>query len=195
MTPLSKYEDLNEEELMRLYQDENDLDALGEMSRLLLPKLKKYAWKFADKNSVDEVVSESWIKIHKAAERFRHDSKVQTWAYEIVKNVSSDIRKREMTRSNRNDDISEIQDEEDHFAEFANNSADKIVLQAALNQIPKDQADVIVLKELGGHSDQSAAEKLGIPIGTVKSRHSRGIIALRKVLSELDPKARNQKNA
>ena len=195
MTPLSKYEDLNEEELMKLYQDENDLDALGEMSRLLLPKLKKYAWKFADKNSVDEVVSESWIKIHKAAERFRHDSKVQTWAYEIVKNVSSDIRKREMTRSNRNDDISEIQDEEDHFAEFANNSADKIVLQAALNQIPKDQADVIVLKELGGHSDQSAAEKLGIPIGTVKSRHSRGIIALRKVLSELDPKARNQKHA
>ena len=195
MTPLSKYEDLNEEELMRLYQDENDLDALGEMSRLLLPKLKKYAWKFADKNSVDEVVSESWIKIHKAAERFRHDSKVQTWAYEIVKNVSSDIRKREMTRSNRNDDISEIQDEEDHFAEFANNSADKIVLQAALNQIPKDQADVIVLKELDGHSDQSAAEKLGIPIGTVKSRHSRGIIALRKVLSELDPKARNQKHA
>jgi len=195
MTPLSKYEDLNEEELMRLYQDDNDLDALGEMSRLLLPKLKKYAWKFADKNSVDEVVSESWIKIHKAAERFRHDSKVQTWAYEIVKNVSSDIRKREMTRSNRNDDISEIQDEEDHFAEFANNSADKIVLQAALKQIPKDQADVIVLKELGGHSDQSAAEKLGIPIGTVKSRHSRGIIALRKVLSELDPKARNQKHA
>jgi RNA polymerase sigma-70 factor (ECF subfamily) len=195
MTPLSKYEDLNEEDLMKLYQDENDLDALGEMSRLLLPKLKKYAWKFADKNSVDEVVSESWIKIHKAAERFRHDSKVQTWAYEIVKNVSSDIRKREMTRSNRNDDISEIQDEEDHFAEFANNSADKIVLQAALNQIPKDQADVIVLKELGGHSDQSAAEKLGIPIGTVKSRHSRGIIALRKVLSELDPKARNQKHA
>lgn len=195
MTPLSKYEDLNEEELMRLYQDENDLDALGEMSRLLLPKLKKYAWKFADKNSVDEVVSESWIKIHKAAERFRHDSKVQTWAYEIVKNVSSDIRKREMTRSNRNDDISEIQGEEDHFAEFANNSADKIVLQAALNQIPKDQADVIVLKELDGHSDQSAAEKLGIPIGTVKSRHSRGIIALRKVLSELDPKARNQKSA
>jgi RNA polymerase sigma-70 factor (ECF subfamily) len=195
MTPLSKYEDLNEEDLMKLYQDENDLDALGEMSRLLLPKLKKYAWKFADKNSVDEVVSESWIKIHKAAERFRHDSKVQTWAYEIVKNVSSDIRKREMTRSNRNDDISEIQDEEDHFAEFANNSADKIVLQAALNQIPKDQADVIVLKELYGHSDQSAAEKLGIPIGTVKSRHSRGIIALRKALSELDPKARNQKHA
>jgi RNA polymerase sigma-70 factor (ECF subfamily) len=100
-----------------------------------------------------------------------------------------------MTRSNRNDDISEIQDEEDHFAEFANNSADKIVLQAALNQIPKDQADVIVLKELYGHSDQSAAEKLGIPIGTVKSRHSRGIIALRKALSELDPKARNQKHA
>jgi RNA polymerase sigma-70 factor (ECF subfamily) len=195
MTPLSKYEDLNEEDLMKLYQDENDLDALGEMSRLLLPKLKKYAWKFADKNSVDEVVQESWLKIHKAAERFRHDSKVQTWAYEIVKNVSSDIRKREMTRSNRNDDISEIQDEEDHFAEFANNSADKIVLQAALNQIPKDQADVIVLKELGGHSDQSAAEKLGIPIGTVKSRHSRGIIALRKALSELDPKARNQKHA
>ena len=195
MTPLSNYEDLNEEELMKLYQDENDLDALGEMSRLLLPKLKKYAWKFADKNYVDEVVSESWIKIHKAAERFRHDSKVQTWAYEIVKNVSSDIRKREMTRSNRNDDISEIGDEEDHFAEFANNSADKIVLQAALNQIPKDQADVIVLKELDGHSDQSAAEKLGIPIGTVKSRHSRGIIALRKVLSELDPKARTQKNA
>lgn len=195
MTPLSKYEDLNEEELMKLYQDENDLDALGEMSRLLLPKLKKYAWKFADKNYVDEVVSESWIKIHKAAERFRHDSKVQTWAYEIVKNVSSDIRKREVTRSNRNDDISEIRDEEDHFAEFANNSADKIVLQAALNQLPKDQAVVIVLKELGGHSDQSAAEKLGIPIGTVKSRHSRGIIALRKVLSELDPKARNQKHA
>lgn len=195
MTPSAQYEGMSEEELIKLFQNNQDFDALGEMSRLLLPKLKKCARKFTDKNSVDEVVQESWIKIHRAAGRFRHDSKVQTWAYEIVKNVSSDIRKREMTRSNRNDDISQIQNEEDHFAEFANNSADKIVLQAALNEIPKDQADVIVLKELGGHSDQSAAEKLGIPIGTVKSRHSRGMIALRKALSDLDPKARNQKHA
>jgi DNA-directed RNA polymerase specialized sigma24 family protein len=58
-----RYEGLTEEELMKLYQD-GDLDALGAMAILLLPKLAAIArGRFSDKNLADEALQEFWIKI------------------------------------------------------------------------------------------------------------------------------------
>ena len=190
-----RYEGLTEEELMRLYQD-GDLDALGAMAILLLPKLAAIArGRFSDKNLADEALQEFWIKIINKADSFKHDSKVSTWAYQIVNNTYLDLIRRESKRSYLYDDLSNLDDSSVKKSSFAEATTNEITIRAALLKIPKDQAEAVALVWLDGYSIEESAKILGIPANTVKSRISRGKAALASQLSELDPRVGNQKHA
>ena len=190
-----QYEALTEEELMKLYQD-GDLDALGAMAILLLPKLAAIArGRFSDKNLADEALQEFWIKIINKADSFKHDSKVLTWAYQIVNNTYLDLIRRESKRSYLYDDISNLDESEAQKSSFAEQSTNEITIKTALLKIPKDQAEAVALVWLDGYSIEDSAKILGIPANTVKSRISRGKAALALQLSELDPRVGNQKHA
>ena len=190
-----RYEGLTEEELMKLYQD-GDLDALGAMAILLLPKLAAIArGRFSDKNLADEALQEFWIKIINKADSFKHDSKVSTWAYQIVNNTYLDLIRRESKRSYIYDDISDLDESSVEKSSFAEASTNEITIRAALLKIPKDQAEAVALVWLDGYSIEESAKILGIPANTVKSRISRGKAALALQLSELDPRVGNQKHA
>lgn len=190
-----RYEGLTEEELMKLYQD-GDLDALGAMAILLLPKLAAIArGRFSDKNLADEALQEFWIKIINKADSFKHDSKVLTWAYQIVNNTYLDLIRRESKRSYLYDDISNLDESAAKKSSFTEQSTNEITIKTALLKIPKDQAEAVVLVWLDGYSIEDSAKILGIPANTVKSRISRGKAALALQLSELDPRVGNQKHA
>lgn len=190
-----RYEGLTEEELMKLYQD-GDLDALGAMAILLLPKLAAIArGRFSDKNLADEALQEFWIKIINKADSFKHGSKVSTWAYQIVNNTYLDLIRRESKRSYIYDDISDLDESSVGKSSFAEASTNEITIRAALLKIPKDQAEAVALVWLDGYSIEESAKMLGIPANTVKSRISRGKAALALQLSELDPRVGNQKHA
>lgn len=189
------YEGLTEEELMRLYQD-GDLDALGALAILLLPKLAAIArGRFSDKNLADEALQEFWVKIINKADSFKHDSKVSTWAYQIINNTYLDLIRRESKRSYLYDDISDLDESLVEKSSFAEASTNEITIRTALLKIPKDQAEAIALVWLDGFSIEDSAQILGIPANTVKSRISRGKAALAVQLSELDPRVGNQKHA
>ena len=180
---------------MKLYQD-GDLDALGAMAILLLPKLAAIArGRFSDKNLADEALQEFWIKIINKADSFKHDSKVSTWAYQIVNNTYLDLIRRESKRSYIYDDISHLDESSVEKSSFAESSTNEITIRAALLKIPKDQAEAVALVWLDGYSIEESAKILGIPANTVKSRISRGKAALALQLSELDPRVGNQKHA
>ena len=190
-----QYEGLTEEELMKLYQD-GDMDALGAMAILLLPKLAAIArGRFSDKNLADEALQEFWIKIINKADSFKHDSKVLTWAYQIVNNTYLDLIRRESKRSYLYDDISNLDESEAKKISFAEQSTNEITIKTALLKIPQDQAEAVALVWLDGYSIEDSAKILGIPANTVKSRISRGKAALAVQLSELDPRVGNQKHA
>lgn len=54
-------------------------------------------------------------------------------------------------------------------------------LERALQRLPAEQREAVLLVGLEGMSYQQAAEALGVPIGTVMSRLSRGREALRRL--------------
>jgi RNA polymerase sigma-70 factor (sigma-E family) len=56
----------------------------------------------------------------------------------------------------------------------------RVVLLAALRRLPLDQRQVLVLRFFEQLSESETAQALGIPAGTVKSRTSRGLDALRR---------------
>lgn len=57
---------------------------------------------------------------------------------------------------------------------------------AALKRLPSREQSVLVLTVLEGYPDRVAAEALGIPIGTVKSRLARAKAKLREEMSAME---------
>jgi RNA polymerase sigma-70 factor (ECF subfamily) len=57
-------------------------------------------------------------------------------------------------------------------------------VQAALKQLPDQQREALELAYYGGFSQSELAERLGQPVGTIKSRMFTGLARLRELLAE-----------
>ena len=57
-------------------------------------------------------------------------------------------------------------------------------MQSALLQLPDTQREALELAYYGGFSQSELAEKLGVPLGTIKSRMFSGLARLRELLDE-----------
>lgn len=65
--------------------------------------------------------------------------------------------------------------------------AAQLDLHRALASLPRRQREVVVLRYFGDLSEREIADQLGLAPGTVKSHASRGLAALRSVLTEAPP--------
>jgi DNA-directed RNA polymerase specialized sigma24 family protein len=63
-------------------------------------------------------------------------------------------------------------------------SEDRDLLRQAVEALPLEFREVVVLRDLEGLSYKEIAELAGVPMGTVKSRIARGIAQLQKLLLE-----------
>ena len=172
-----------------------DFDALAELAITLLPKLEMMARRrFSDQSLALEATQEFWIKIIKNAKSFKHDSKVQTWAIQIVNNAYLDLIRKERRSKIEFDELSAVENNANFSNEFSEDSVNEITIRSALRSIPKDQAAALSLVLMDQFSVEEAATILGVPAGTVKSRISRGKDALRVMLEEKNRLPGNQKH-
>jgi RNA polymerase sigma-70 factor (ECF subfamily) len=172
-----------------------DFDALAELAISLLPKLEMMARRrFSDQSLAIEATQEFWIKIMKNAKSFKHDSKVQTWAIQIVNNAYLDLIRKERRSKIEFDELSAVENDASFSSEFTEGSVNEITIRSALRSIPKDQAAALSLVLMDQFSVEEAAKILGVPAGTVKSRISRGKDALRVKLEEKNRLSGNQKH-
>ena len=75
----------------------------------------------------------------------------------------------------------------DSTDEAAEVRAQRRAVQAALAQLPADQREALELAYYGGLSQSQLAERLGIPLGTVKSRMFAALGTLRDLLGSQEP--------
>ncbi|HKQ61705.1 MAG TPA: sigma-70 family RNA polymerase sigma factor [Candidatus Polarisedimenticolaceae bacterium] len=140
-----------------------------------------------------DVCQETFLRILRKADRFERGSRFSTWMYQIALNLCRDqIRRRKrwsLVLSDAPPPESVAQglalgpDVDDPSRATERREASAALLQA-LDQIPPEQREVLVLKEFEGLKFREIAELLRCPESTVKSRMYYGLNGLRQALTK-----------
>ena len=131
-----------------------------------------------DREEAADAVQDALISAFRGAERFRGDSAVTTWLHRIVVNACLDRVRRAQARPTT--ELPEIE-----VAAPARDVDTVLDVRSALGRLPADQRVAIILVDMQGLAVAEAAEVLGVPIGTVKSRCARGRARLAVILGYL----------
>jgi RNA polymerase sigma-70 factor (ECF subfamily) len=131
----------------------------------------------------EEAVQEAFLQLWRAPERYDQTrSTVRRWLLTMVHGRAVDLVRREQAHRRRAEGAAAwIEFEPDHADEVAttiDRPGEHEAVRAALAVLPEDQRAVIDLMYFQGVSQTGVAERLGIPLGTVKSR---SLLAMRKL--------------
>jgi len=141
-----------------------------------------------DEKLAEDAVQEGFLAAWRNADRFMPErAKASTWLLTFVHRRAVDLVRREDRR--RADALTEDVEqassgsaEEDAWLRF-----ERERVQAALKQLPDQQREALELAYYGGFSQSELAERLGQPIGTIKSRMFTGLARLRELLADPGP--------
>jgi RNA polymerase sigma-70 factor (ECF subfamily) len=136
-----------------------------------------------DEGLAEDAVQDAFLAVWRGAARFLPDrGKASTWILTLVHRRAVDLVRREQRRRTE-----PLPDAEPAGAE---GSADDQLwlrlererVQAALAKLPDQQREAIELAYYGGFTQSELAERLGEPLGTIKSRMFTGLASLRELL-------------
>ncbi|CAL9298263.1 MULTISPECIES: RNA polymerase sigma factor SigM [unclassified Streptomyces] len=169
-----------------------DPDAFGELVRRHRDRLWAVAIRtLGDREEAADAVQDALVSAFRAAHTFRGQSAVTTWLHRITVNACLDrARKTASRRTAPTDDTQRLEQllEPHESAEAPAERHDlHRQLLAALARLPADQRAALVLVDMQGYPVAEAAEILGVPTGTIKSRCARGRARLVPLLTHLRP--------
>ena len=157
-----------------------------EAARRLYRKYRMELFRFGvhvlrDQGLAEEMMQETFIKFWQQADRYDADrGPVRGWLFTMAKSVAVDIARRPSSRP--------LLPVEDFQLPPQYDTVDQalivLTVDQALDKLPSIYGDVMRLVR-DGFSHSEIAERLGIPIGTVKSRSTKAADTLRAELASL----------
>ncbi len=131
-----------------------------------------------------DAVQEAFLGVWRAAERFTAErAKPSTWLLTLVHRRAVDLVRREERR--RTEPLQpEAEPVGAEAADEAELASRRQTIREALRQLPPEQREAIELAYYGGYTQSELAERLGQPLGTIKSRMFTGLARLRDELGE-----------
>ncbi|GAA4485001.1 RNA polymerase sigma factor SigM [Rhodococcus olei] len=161
----------------------------------LLGRHQDHLWHTARRTSYTaedaaDALQEALLSAHRTAATFRQDAAVRSWLHKIVVNACLDRIRRNRARPTvpLSDDE---QSEPAHDRDVMEDRETSLAIEEALATLPPEQRAAVVAVDVEGYSVAEAAELLGVPAGTVKSRCSRARAKLAQQLRYMQPQ-RNQ---
>lgn len=154
-----------------------DALVLPHLDRLLAFASRRTNMRADAEDAVQETCGRAWLGM----DELRDPTRVRAWLYRILRSVLSESDERtarrralvSITRLEEAHDELVASDGDLVFEEVATRLTAEEV-RAALLQLPEDFATVIELHDIDGFKYQEIADIVGVPIGTVMSRISRG---------------------
>jgi RNA polymerase sigma factor (sigma-70 family) len=137
-----------------------------------------------DEALAEDAVQEAFLAVWRSAGRFLPErAKASTWILTLVHRRAVDLVRREERRR------AEVLEEAHEFADISTEETawlrfERERVQEALKKLPDQQREALELAYYGGFTQSELAERLGQPLGTIKSRMFAGLSRLRDLLAE-----------
>lgn len=179
---------------------EGNESALGELMERHQEKLFRFAYRFV-RNDEDaaEIVSETFVRVHRYATSYRPKAKVVTWIYSIATNLCRDHHRREKRRRFLSLFSAPEKADGEAGASLADRIADagpsadeslllserKSRVMALIDDLPPKLKTAFLLNVLEEHSQKECAEILGVTEKTIETRVYRARQRLRDGMDRL----------
>ncbi|MEV8456717.1 RNA polymerase sigma factor [Streptomyces sp. NPDC052095] len=168
-----------------LAAQDGDEDAFRAVYRAVQPRLLGYIRTLVGEPDAEDVASESWLQIARDLDRFSGDAdRFRGWAARIARNRALDhirMRGRRPAVGGDESELAERPAESDTAGEAMESLATGRTL-SLIAQLPRDQAEAVVLRVVVGLDAKSAARTLGKRPGAVRTAAHRGLKRLAELL-------------
>ena len=129
----------------------------------------------------EDMVQETFVRLWRTAGRFDAErASVGTYLYVIARSVAADIRKRPSSRPLLTVEDIDVPSQPDSVEQIL----DGMLIREAFESLGQGHAQVLRLAQEEGLTQLQIAERLALPLGTVKTRMFHGIRAMRAALAE-----------
>ena len=196
--------DATDEMLMVRYQ-RGDREAFAELVR----RYKRPIYNFVIRqlrhpNTAEDLTQDVFLRVVQNAAEFKHEARFSTWLYTIARNLCVDQLRRLSHRRHPSLDqpagggedarplVESIADSH-HSSSVERSAAGTEVanrIVEAVDELPHDQREVFLLREIGNLPFKEIAEITGVGENTVKSRMRYALDRLQQALSEFEEYAR-----
>lgn len=152
------------------------------------PRVRNFMMKQgADAETAEELAQETLATVWgKAGLYTSGKGSPTTWIYTIARNLRTDhIRRRRVWQALTDEHVATLPSEEAPADEVLAERQRQIRVQAVIKELPAEQVEVVMLAFVEGLAHAEIAERLSLPLGTVKSRIRLAYQKLRSGLEDL----------
>jgi len=143
-------------------------------------------WLTRNEHDAQDVVQDAFLRAFKFFDGFRGGNS-RAWLLSIVRNTTYT-----WLQKNRKHELATVSDEEMHEIEDTSSNPEVLLLKnsdrqemmRAVEQLPVEFREALILRELEGLSYKEIAEMADVPIGTVMSRLARARKQLQQSLGQ-----------
>ena len=171
--------DIDLQALMARYQ-QGDSEAATTLVHRLSPQLHRFFLvKGSSRPHADDLLQETWMRIHQVRHTYRRGQPVLPWLYAIARNIRVDHYRKASRGEGREQPL---EPKHDVPAELHSRSRNAD-LESLLATLPESQREVIAMLKVSGMSLEEVARATASSVGSVKQKVHRAYEKLREALT------------
>jgi RNA polymerase sigma-70 factor (ECF subfamily) len=162
--------------LMARYQ-QGDFTAATALVDRVGPRLHRFfALQLASRGDADDLLQETWLRIHQARHTYRLGEPVLPWFYAIARHIRVDHYRKASRTKSREDRLDEIPELPAAKSKETGTTPD---LESLLAMLPESQREVVEMLKIEGMSLEEVARATSSSVGSVKQKAHRAYEKLR----------------
>lgn len=174
-------------ELIRRVAEGRDKAALSALFTLFAPRIKSMMLRLgAEASQAEDLAQEALLSVWRKAHLYSPDKgAASTWIFTIARNLRIDLVRKQSSRPYVDLDSVEIASDAPHGISVVEQTQVVARVSKALESLPEEQREVVRMSFVQEMPHSEIAERIGIPLGTVKSRLRLAYDRLRPLLEDL----------
>ena len=185
---------ITDEALMEAYQH-GDGSAVGRLAERYQDELRRFVVRFVDEDSADDVLQETFLHIYSAGNTFDVQRRFKPWMMTIARNKACDIHRKDKRRIGISQGVAAglrrlrpAETDSLTAIEFAparapdegwagDEALRRHAMSKTMGEMPARLRAILMMSYVQGKTHRELATCLKLPLGTVKSRLQRSVIA------------------